>query len=84
MEVLPKVQWELMECRLVSRKGDQSGYESASAERVTAQLEIERSRVHPRVAGCSDTTKRKAGVDGHADLVVGDAITQDGSPIPVD
>lgn len=80
MKVLPQVQWELMECGLVSRKGDQSGYESASTERVAAQLELERSRVHPRVAGCYDTTKRKAGVDGHTDLVVGDAIIQDGSP----
>ena len=80
MEVLPQVQWELMECGLVSRKGDQSGHESASAERVAVQLEVERSRVHARVAGCSDTTKGKAGVDGHANFVVGDAITQDDSP----
>jgi hypothetical protein len=42
MEVLPQIQWELMQRGLVSREGNQSRYESASAERIASELELER------------------------------------------
>src|SRR5436190_68810 len=55
-------------------------YRAIVGERIAAKVEVESPREHARIADRSDAAKWKAGVDGHADLVVGDSVVLNRGP----